>query len=134
MELQIRHVGQVPAHGQRYAVTVPKSRERLSGQKLQKGVIELARRQGWLVAHFTAVKTEFGWRVPVAADGKGWPDLVLVRDRLIAAEIKGDGDSLRADQVRWQSALMLAGVETYVWTPRAWIEGEIEEILTHRGS
>lgn len=115
-------------------MTVPKTRQRLSGKALQKGVIELARRHGWLVAHFTAVKTEFGWRVPVAADGKGWPDLMLVRDRLIAAEIKGDGDSLRPDQKRWQAALALAGIETYVWTPSSWLEGHVEEVLTRRGS
>ncbi len=68
----------------------------------------------------------------MAADGKGFPDLVLVRDRLIAAEIKGDGDTLRAEQKRWHSALLLAGVETYVWTPRSWLDGEIEKILTRR--
>ncbi len=41
-------------------MTVPKNRERLSGTALQKEIIKLGRRQGWLVAHFTAVKTEFG--------------------------------------------------------------------------
>lgn len=115
-------------------MTVPKGRVRIAGKALQKAIIDLAHRQGFLVAHFTAVKTEFGWRVPVAADGKGWPDLVLVRDRLIAAEIKGDGDSLSAEQKRWQAALGLAGVETYVWTPRSWLEGDVERVLTHRGT
>jgi len=113
-------------------VTVPKGRERLSGRDLQKGIIELARRHGWIAAHFTAVRTEHGWRVPVAADGKGFPDLVLVRDRLVAAEVKGDGDTLRPEQRRWLSAMRLAGVEAHVWTPALWLDGTIELVLSSR--
>jgi len=113
-------------------MTVPKGRERLSGGPLQKEIIKQARLAGWIVAHFTAVRTEHGWRVPVAADGKGFPDLVLVRDRLIAAEVKGDGDSLRPDQRKWLAALRLAGVEAHVWTPALWLDGTIESVLASR--
>ena len=115
-------------------MTVPKGRERLAGRDLQKGIIERARRAGWIVAHFTAVRTEYGWRVPVAADGKGFPDLVLVRDRLIAVEVKGDGDSLRPDQRRWLAAMRLAGVEAHVWTPRDWHDGTVDAVLAARGA
>lgn len=113
-------------------MTVPKGREPLNGTKLQKAIVETARRHGWTVAHFTQVKTEYGWRVPVSADGKGFPDLILVRDRLVAVEVKGDGDSMRPDQKKWQSALLMAGVEYHIWTPKKWIEGEIEELLSAR--
>lgn len=113
-------------------MTVPKNRERLAGRDLQKGIIELARRHGWIAAHFTAVRTDHGWRVPVAADGKGFPDLILVRDRLIAAEVKGDGDTLRPEQKRWHSALLIAGVEAHVWTPALWLDGTIESVLASR--
>lgn len=51
-------------------------------------IIELARILGWRVAHFRPAQTRHGWRTPVAADGKGFPDLVLVRERVIYAELK----------------------------------------------
>jgi hypothetical protein len=48
-------------------------------QSFQSVVIEVARLAGWRVAHFRAARTVKGWKVPVTADGAGWPDLVLVR-------------------------------------------------------
>jgi VRR-NUC domain len=68
----------------------------------------------------------------VAADGKGFPDLLLVRDRVIVAEIKGDSDRMRPEQREWLSAFRLAGVAAYVWTPESWRSGEIERILRAR--
>jgi VRR-NUC domain len=68
----------------------------------------------------------------VAADGKGFPDLLLVRDRVIVAEVKGDSDRLRPEQREWLSAFRLAGVAAYVWTPESWHSGEIERILRAR--
>lgn len=105
----------------------------MTGKALQKGIIELARRRGWRVAHFPAVRDHTGyWRTAVAADGRGFPDLLLVRDRVVAAEVKGDGDRLRADQEQWITAFRLARVETYLWTPKDWSAGIIDEILTLR--
>jgi hypothetical protein len=45
----------------------------------QAAVTEVAKVAGWRVAHFRAGRTRDGWRVPVAADATGWPDLTLVR-------------------------------------------------------
>lgn len=104
-------------------------REPLKGRPLQKGIIDLARRLGWRVAHFPPVPTERGWRTPVAADGKGWLDLCLVRERVIYAEVKGDTDRLRREQQSWVDALRLAGQEVYVWTPDDWLDGTIEGLL-----
>ena len=115
-------------------MTVPKSRQRISGRTLQKSIVAEARKRGWRVAHFMAVQTKSrGWTVPVAADGKGFPDLVLVRDRVIYAEVKGDGDSLRPEQREWLDALRLAGEECYVWGPRDWVDDSIRYILDRRG-
>jgi hypothetical protein len=56
--------------------------------ELLDNVIELAHLFGWRVAHFRPAMTKHGWRTPVSADGKGFVDLVLVRDRTIFVELK----------------------------------------------
>ena len=115
-------------------MTVPKNRQRISGRTLQKSIVAEARKRGWRCAHFMAVQTKSrGWTVPVAADGKGFPDLFLVRDRPVAIEVKGDGDSLRPEQREWLDAMRLAGVEAHVIGPREWADGTLLEILTRRG-
>jgi hypothetical protein len=81
-------------------------------------VIELARLFRWRVAHFRPAQTRHGWRTPVQADGKGFPDLVLVRDRVIFAELKSDSGRVNDDQAAWLGDLMLAGAETHTWRPR----------------
>jgi VRR-NUC domain len=104
----------------------------LTGRELQRAIIDTARRLGWKVAHTPPVHTERGWRTAVAADGKGFPDLVLVRDRVVWAEIKGDTDRLRSEQDEWIAALRMADAEVYVWTPDRWRSGEVEQILRRR--
>lgn len=104
----------------------------MKGRDLQRDIIDLARTLGWLVAHTPPIKTERGWRTAVAADGKGFPDLLLVRERIIVAEVKGDEDRLRPEQSRWLTAFRLAGVAAHVWTPREWMHGDIDRILRVR--
>lgn len=86
--------------------------------ELQKQVIELARMLGWRVAHFRPAQTSKGWRTPVGADGAGWPDLFLCRERLVAIELKTERGKLRPDQHEWLRALIAAGAETYLIRPR----------------
>lgn len=107
-------------------------RRPLRGKPLQKGIIQLGRQLGWRVAHFPPIRVEWGYQTPVAADGRGFPDLILVRDRVVIAEVKGDGDSVKPHQQVWLDAFAMAGQEVYVWTPRDWAEGVIERILTTR--
>ena len=109
------------------------ARERISGARLQAAIVERARLEGWAVAHFRPARTAKGYRTPVAYDGKGYPDLTLVRDRVVFAEVKGDGDSLRLEQQAWLELLELAGAEVYVWTPALWLAGSIDEVLRRRG-
>ncbi len=97
----------------------------------QAAVIEFAQMLGWKVAHFRAARTKDGWRTPVAADGAGWPDLVLVRDRVIFAECKTGRGHLGLNQVEWFQRLDRADAEAYVWRPSGW--DEIEAILRRRG-
>lgn len=112
------------------------SPEPLRGKELQAGIIDLARTLGWRVAHFPPIRTSRGgkswWLTPVAADGKGFPDLLLTRERILVAEVKGDGDSLRPEQREWHTAFRLAGVEAYVWKPRDWPETILEVLRTRR--
>lgn len=59
----------------------------------------------------------------------GWPDLVLVRDRIVYAELKGMKGVLGDRQKEWYDALIAAGGEAYIWRPCCWISGEIEAVL-----
>lgn len=104
----------------------------MKGRELQRAIIDCARRLGWRVAHFPPVPTERGWRTPVAADGKGFLDLILLRERLVVAEVKGDTDRLRPEQQVWIDAWSLAGIPVYIWTPEGWASGNIEAVLRWR--
>lgn len=108
---------------------------------LQRLIVAKARRMHWLVAHFHTVEAVIPntggrthWITPVAADGKGFPDLILLRDRILVVEVKGTGGKLRPDQIKWLSAFRLVpGVEVHVWSPKEWEAGTVEEVLTRRG-
>jgi acetyl esterase/lipase len=105
---------------------------KINGRTLQRSIIAEANKRGWRAASFPPVETARGWRTPAGAQGKGWPDIVLVRDRVIYVEVKGDGDRLRPEQREWQDALRLAGAEVYVWTPKEWGD-TILSVLDRRG-
>jgi hypothetical protein len=99
-------------------------------------LIEYAHWNGWIVAHFRPAMTAHGWRTPVQADGKGWPDLAIVRPpRYVAAEVKRDAPTEAArerqvarEQRRWLDALgACPGVEVYLWRPTD--RPDIERIL-----
>jgi hypothetical protein len=93
------------------------SQKPMSERELMACVVDLARVMGWRVAHFRPALTSKGWRTPVAADGAGFPDLLMVRDRIVAAELKSDTGLLRFEQREWLQDLRDAGVETYMWRP-----------------
>jgi len=103
-------------------------------EAFQKQVIDLAHLHGWLVAHFRTAKvqTKQGVRymTPVGADGKGFPDLVLVRERVIYAELKAKTGRLRPDQVVWMDKLLDAGAAWYLWRPQDL--DDINQILNQR--
>lgn len=98
--------------------------------QLQDAVIACARLFGWRVAHFRPAQTARGWRTPVEADGKGFPDLVLARrGELIFAELKSDRGRLSDEQAMWMHALEGIGRRFYLWTPAEWLSGAIEAVL-----
>lgn len=85
----------------------------------QDQVLQLAGYCGWKRAHFRPARTLKGWRTPVAGDGKGFPDLVLLRrGRLIVSELKRDGEDPTPEQEDWLAAWReVPGAEVYVWRP-----------------
>lgn len=89
----------------------------MSEDEWQQQIIDLAHAYGWIVAHFRPARTSKGWATPVAADGQGFPDLVLARDRAMFVELKSQRGRLTADQHHWLDALAAAGAEVHVWRP-----------------
>lgn len=98
--------------------------------QFQQTVIELAQVMGWRVAHFRKAQNARGhWRTPVAADGAGFPDLVMLRGRrLVIAELKLKGKYPTIEQRKWLAAWALTGAEVHVWRPDDW--KAIEACLT----
>lgn len=70
----------------------------------------------------------FGWRCYHTYDSRrsaaGFPDLVLVRERVIFAELKTETGKLGKEQQEWIGALANAGMEAHVWRP-----SDLEEIV-----
>ena len=92
-----------------------------------KQVLDFAALHCWRTFHVRPGRTVRGWRTPVQGMGKGFPDIVAVRGRLIVAELKVK-TKLSPEQEEWLRAFRVAGIEAYAWTPNDW--PDIERILT----
>lgn len=91
-------------------------------------VVEYAQLHGWRVAHFRKARTKNGWRTPVAGNGTGFPDLVLVREKeLLFVELKSQNGVVEHEQKKWLAALTAAGAACAVWRPSDWLT--IEAVL-----
>jgi hypothetical protein len=79
--------------------------------------MDTAQMLGWSVAHFRAMfdSKHKRWRTPATRDGVGWPDVVLVRERVIYAELKSGTGRITTTQRAWLERLAAAGQECYVW-------------------
>ncbi len=78
--------------------------------QLQRSVEALSITLGWLPYHTHDSRRSH----------PGFPDLVLVRDRVIFAELKSAKGRLRPEQVTWLERLDKAGATAYVWRPADW--------------
>lgn len=111
----------------------PVAPHEMSEKELMQGVIDTARIFGWRVAHFRSVPVKRGprvvWETPVQADGKGFPDVVLVRERVLYVECKVGRNVLSDEQAAWLEALRAAGQEAVVWTDADWHAGIVEAAL-----
>lgn len=75
----------------------------------QRDLVELAKQLGWHrpMHIYDARRSE-----------PGWPDLALVRDRLLLLELKTETKPVSPTQKQWIRKLVAANVETYVVRPR----------------
>lgn len=108
------------------ATAAAASRNAVSESALQQTIIDAARSLGWLVAHFRPARTDRGWRTPVAADGQGFPDLVLAhpRGRVMFLEVKSRAGRVSLHQRRWLDTLAGAPVTCQVVRP-----ADLDEII-----
>lgn len=79
--------------------------------ELQKAVVELARRFGWLVYHVPDSRR---------ATARGCPDLICLNEsqaRVMFVELKTEKGKIRPEQTFWIGVLTAAGIEVHVWRP-----------------
>jgi hypothetical protein len=90
----------------------------ISERDWQRQVTDAAELFGWTWVHFRPARTERGWRTPVSGPlGKGWPDLTLIRERVVYVELKAQGARLTPEQQAVHEALVRAGAEVQFWRP-----------------
>lgn len=99
--------------------------------EFQQKLIHFAQLHGWAVMHTRPGRTSKGWRTNIAGDGIGFFDLVLMRDRVIFAELKKQNGRQTPHQKAWYERAKHANAEAYVWRPLDW--PEIERTLTRKG-
>jgi hypothetical protein len=88
------------------------ARLRITERDWQRTVVDYARQVGhWELRYHT--------QHSLGSD-PGFPDWVFVRDRVVFAELKGDGGKLSLAQARWVDGLSAAGAEIHVWWPTDW--------------
>lgn len=112
----------------------PPDRDFRRESDFQEWVIELAHAFGWTAAHFRPARMidkdgKARWMTPVQADGKGWPDLFMVRgDRAVVSELKFGKNQLTPEQRHWLWLLGAVKVtNVYEWRPSDC--SEIREVL-----
>lgn len=94
----------------------------MSEMVLQRAVMDLARRLGWLAAHVRDSRGQ---------DVVGLPDLILVRSPIVLfVELKRADGVVSDAQREWLTALWRCpGVQAHIWRPKDWSCGLIEAEL-----
>lgn len=104
-----------------------------SEREFQEQVVQLARLRGWRVLWVRPVRVQrrggaVYHETPFGADGKGWPDLFLLRKgQKLALELKVKKNRPTDAQKAWIAELNAARIPTFVLYPKDW--PEIEELL-----
>lgn len=95
--------------------------------QLKASIIDLAEKLRWRV--YSIRRSDLA-KVQ-GKTGKGYPDLTLCRaPRIVFVELKSETGKLTDQQARWTAGLEACPhVEVYVWRPRHWTSGKVEELL-----
>ncbi len=97
---------------------------KISEKEFMEQIIELGHSYNWRIAHFRpAMKKDGTWVTPVSADGKGFPDLVLVKPKhkVIFLELKSEKAKLSIEQENWWRLLRQAkGIYVNMFRPSDW--------------
>ena len=80
----------------------------ITEKQFSQQVVDLASLLGWV-----AYRTWTSIHSP-----KGFPDLVLVRERVVFVELKNDVGKVWPTQEAWLERLRSAGAEVYLWRPQ----------------
>ena len=87
--------------------------------ELQRLIADLC---GWLgVAHFHVLNAKGMTR--------GWPDSVIVGQRILYRELKSEAGRLTPEQRQVGYRIKAAGGDWDVWRPRDWLSGRVEREL-----
>ena len=107
----------------------------MSEAQLQSAIIELAHNLGYKkVAHFRPalmkIHGALTYRTPVAADGKGFPDLNIVgKGRVIYIECKSEKGKQSPEQLEWAQEIRASSAEYYLFRPSDWLNDSVEKAL-----
>lgn len=97
--------------GYRLHMRTPDALPPQSERSFQQQMYDAARLLGWKAYHTHDARHS----------AAGFPDLILTRrPRVLAAELKRDGERPTPAQLAWLEELAASGVETFVWTPADW--------------
>jgi hypothetical protein len=112
-------------------MTSPLKGKPMSEDDLLRAVLDLAKLYNWRSFHARPAMTAKGYRTAVSGDGKGFPDLIMVKGAdLLAIELKRDGGKATVEQQMWLAAFDLVARESTVWRPADWRSGEILRVLS----
>ena len=80
----------------------------MTEKQFQSWVVDVAKVHGWKVYHtYDSRRSE-----------PGFPDLVMVRDRVLFRELKTDIGRISPAQKEWGEALTQAGADFAIWRPK----------------
>lgn len=104
------------------------------GYRRRGAVTSLPDREWMFQSKVTEAAERCGWHWHHEVDSRksksGFPDLVLVRERVIFAELKIPPNKPTVAQEDWYEKLKRAGAEVYVWRPLDF--DDILRVLAHR--
>ncbi|WP_239404671.1 hypothetical protein [Frankia sp. Cj3] len=89
----------------------------MSESDFQSRVGDYARLRGWLLWH----------EADSRRNTAGLPDLIMLRERLVMAELKSASGRPTVQQRNVLALLAAAGVESYLWRPADW--NQVMEVL-----